>query len=164
MIFVCRLVQLLVALSLLGISASTYLWRDGIHQSLEPAIQIAQLALYVCLGVHFFDVVLNADSLQGYVAVLGLLAILTPPPFEHRAFVHASLLLAVTWFTYVYRDVWPLATFNGSPADLAEGTMLWAKIALLSLGGVGIPLLTPRKYTPVDIKVSGFCALPRRGH
>ncbi|EIW53706.1 multidrug resistance-associated ABC transporter [Trametes versicolor FP-101664 SS1] len=90
---------------------------------------------------------------QGYVGVLGLLAILAPPPLEHRAFVHASLLLAVTWFTYVYRDVWPLATFNGSPADLAEGSMLWAKIALLSLGGVGIPLLTPRKYTPVNIKI-----------
>lgn len=47
-ILVCRLVQLLVSLSLLGISASTYPWRDGIHESSEPVIQIAQIALYVC--------------------------------------------------------------------------------------------------------------------
>lgn len=153
---VCRLVQLLVSLSLLGISASTYPWRDGIHESSEPVIQIAQIALYVCPEVYFFDVALNASSLQGYVSVLRLLEVLAPPPLEHRAFVHASLLLAVTWCIYVYRDVWPFSTSNGSPADLAEGKMLWAKIALLSLGGVAVPLITPRKYTPVNIKVRVF--------
>ncbi len=85
--------------------------------------------------------------------MLGLLAILGNSPLEHRAFAHASLLLAVAWCVYLYRDVWPLATFTESPADLGEGSILWVKIALLFLGGVVIPLLAPRKYPPLDAKV-----------
>ncbi|KAL1939038.1 hypothetical protein VTO73DRAFT_10298 [Trametes versicolor] len=35
------------------------------------------------------------------------------------------------------------------PADVAEGKILWAKLALLSLAGVVVPLLTPGQYTPI---------------
>ncbi|KAF7368478.1 Multidrug resistance-associated ABC transporter protein [Mycena venus] len=44
----------------------------------------------------------------------------------------------------------PLATFTGVPADLGEGWRLWAKIVLLSITAVIIPLFTPRQYVPVD--------------
>ncbi len=160
-LFFCRLVQLLVVLGLLGISASTYLWRDNMHDSQAPAIQIAQCALYVCPGDRFFDVALNANFSQGYVGLLALLAILGTPPLEHRAFIHASIVLAVTWFVYMYRDVWPLATLTEPPADQAEGKFLWAKVALLSLGGVLVPLLTPRKYTSTNPEVCVSCILLR---
>lgn len=109
------------------------------------------------------DVVLNANSLQIYVGISGLLAIFGNPPLEQRAFAHASILLAVTWCVYMYRDVWPLATFTESPADLAEGKVLWAKVALLFLGGVALPLLTPRQYIPLNPKVRVFLFLLRRG-
>lgn len=109
------------------------------------------------------DVVLNANSLQIYVGMLGLLAIFGNPPLGHHAFAHASLLLAVTWGAYMYRNVWPLATLTESPADLAEGKVLWAKVALLFLGGVVLPLLTPRQYIPLNAKVRVFLFLLRRG-
>ena len=54
---------------------------------------------------------------------------------------------------YVYRDIWPLATFNLRPADLADGPLLWAKIGLLTFTAVIIPLFIPRQYTPIDPKV-----------
>ncbi|EIW53710.1 P-loop containing nucleoside triphosphate hydrolase protein [Trametes versicolor FP-101664 SS1] len=130
----CRLIQLLVVLGLLGISASAILRHDSIHESAELDIQIAQCAFYI------------------YVGMLGLLAIFGNPPLEQRVFAHASILIAVTWCVYMYRDVWPLATFTESPADLAEGKVLWAKVALLFLGGVALPLLTPRQYIPLNPK------------
>lgn len=108
-------------------------------------------------------VVLNTNSPQIYVGMLGLLAISGNPPLEHRAFAHASILLAVTWGVYMYRNVWPLATFTESPADLAEGKVLWAKVALLFLGGVALPLLTPRQCIPLNAKVRVYLFLLWRG-
>lgn len=43
----CRLIQLLVVLSLLVISASAVLRRDSLYESAELDIQIAQCAFYV---------------------------------------------------------------------------------------------------------------------
>ncbi len=49
-IFTCQLVQFLVVLGLLGISASTVLGRDSIYASLGLDIQITQCAFYVRTG------------------------------------------------------------------------------------------------------------------
>lgn len=67
--------------------------------------------------------------------------------------MHASWLLFLLWSVYLYRDVWPLATVDLVPADMAEGTLLWVKIALLSIVGFVIPIVIPRKYTPINMKV-----------
>jgi hypothetical protein len=64
---------------------------------------------------------------------------------------------------YVYRDLLPLATFTGVPADLSEGRRLWAKIALLFITAVMIPLFTPQQYIPVDPLVSFQVSLLRGG-
>ena len=63
---------------------------------------------------------------------------------------HLSSLLLVTFSVYVYRDVWPSLTFTLVPADRWEGALLWAKIGLLSVPGIVIPLITPRQYVPLD--------------
>ncbi len=57
------------------------------------------------------------------------------------------------WAVYLYRDVWPVATVNLAPADKAEGPFLWAKIALLSVAGFVVPMIIPKKYTPVNPEV-----------
>ena len=64
--------------------------------------------------------------------------------------LHLNIILVATFALYVYRDLWPLATFNLEPLDEKEGTLLWVKVILLSLTAVIIPLVTPRVYTPVD--------------
>ena len=54
---------------------------------------------------------------------------------------------------YAYRDLYPLATYTKQPADKGEGQILYAKLAVLCLTAVVIPLFAPRIYTPVDPKV-----------
>ncbi|KAJ3511583.1 hypothetical protein NLJ89_g4015 [Agrocybe chaxingu] len=54
---------------------------------------------------------------------------------------------------YVYRDIWPLATYVQPPEDGPEGLTLWLKIVVLFTTAVIIPLFVPRRYVPVDPKV-----------
>lgn len=66
---------------------------------------------------------------------------------------HISVLLLVTFAVIFYRDIYPLATYTRSPMDLSEGWALWAKVTILSLTSIAIPLFTPRRYIPVDPNV-----------
>ncbi|KAL7284523.1 hypothetical protein ACG7TL_001814 [Trametes sanguinea] len=88
----------------------------------------------------------------GYTWILSVFALFGNTRLNRVAFIHTSLLLAITWTVYMYRDVWPLATSDLSPADAAEGAILWAKLCLLSLSGIFIPLFIPRKYIPINPK------------
>jgi hypothetical protein len=63
-------------------------------------------------------------------------------------------LLLVLLATYLYRDVWPLATYTETPVDIAQGRFLWAKIVVLVFTALVIPLFVPRRYVPVDPTVS----------
>ena len=66
---------------------------------------------------------------------------------------HINSVLIVAFATYIYRDVWPLATFTEQPLD-AIGPLLYAKMSLLTLTAVLIPLFVPRRYIPVDPEVN----------
>ncbi|RPD55478.1 P-loop containing nucleoside triphosphate hydrolase protein [Lentinus tigrinus ALCF2SS1-6] len=140
-IFVYRIIQLLGILSLLGISVAQFLMSDSISISLSAltasrTLQAVQIAVYA------------------YLSVLGFLQVFSQDPLGGRAYDHASWLLFLLWSIYMYRDVWPLATVNLVQADKAEGPLLWAKIALLSVIGVIVPVVIPRKYNPVNPKES----------
>jgi hypothetical protein len=63
------------------------------------------------------------------------------------------LVLLSVFGVYLYRDIWPLATFTEEPEDLQEGYMLWIKFSTTILTAVFIPLFIPRQYVPVDPKV-----------
>jgi hypothetical protein len=63
---------------------------------------------------------------------------------------HLAVVLLVTFLVYVYRDLFPLMTFTEKPEDLYEGELLWAKVAVLAVVGVIIPLVSPRQYIPFD--------------
>jgi hypothetical protein len=65
--------------------------------------------------------------------------------------------MLVIFGVYIYRDLWPLATFAIEPRDTAEGWILVAKIIILFVTAIVVPLLMPRIYIPVDPKVN--CAL-----
>lgn len=40
--------------------------------------------------------------------------------------------------------------------DLSEGSLLWLKIGILTVSGALVPLLVPRKYSPVNPKVANL--------
>ncbi|KAH9886263.1 P-loop containing nucleoside triphosphate hydrolase protein [Cubamyces lactineus] len=132
-----RLIQLLCVVALLVLS-------------ILPVVHTAQAKgrvsdAYLILGIsHCF--------LYVYVSVLNVLSLLGSTQTNIRAFNHASTILAVAWGVYMYRDVWPLATIYLAPEDAPEGVVMWIKLGLLSLSGVIVPLLSPRKYVPIDPK------------
>ena len=64
------------------------------------------------------------------------------------------MLLLLTLSVYVYRDIWPLATYSLEPEDKAEGNILWIKISVLVVTAIVIPLFIPNAYVPVDPEVS----------
>ena len=66
---------------------------------------------------------------------------------------HNNLVLFITLVVYIYRDVWPLATYTEIPLDESEGALLWTKLVVLFTTAVIIPLVIPRQYVPVDPKV-----------
>lgn len=53
-------------------------------------------------------------------------------------------------------------TYMDAPQDLEEGRILWAKVLVLTLLGVIVPLTIPRQYSPVDPKV--LCVLLKPIH
>jgi len=54
---------------------------------------------------------------------------------------------------YIYRDIWPLATYDSDPKDRHDQSMLWYKIGLLAILTVVIPLSMPTQYVPINAKV-----------
>ncbi|KAJ7283157.1 P-loop containing nucleoside triphosphate hydrolase protein [Mycena rebaudengoi] len=86
---------------------------------------------------------------QLYASLLALLST-NSTRTRQQLIRHANTVLFVAFAVYVYRDVFPLATFTRVPEDLHEGPILWAKISLLFATAIVVPLFTPRQYIPVD--------------
>ena len=72
---------------------------------------------------------------------------------------HNNFVLFITLAVYVYRDIWPLATYTENPVDGSEGALLLAKLVVLFTTAVIIPLVVPRQYVPVDPKVNTASAM-----
>ncbi|KDR83121.1 hypothetical protein GALMADRAFT_263529 [Galerina marginata CBS 339.88] len=85
-----------------------------------------------------------------YATVLALFSFQTRPSNWNTRYHNVVLLSALG--VYAYRDILPLATYNLEPVDKAEGNIIWAKIALLSVSAVLIPLFIPYAYIPLDPK------------
>ncbi|KAF9066068.1 hypothetical protein BDP27DRAFT_1424214 [Rhodocollybia butyracea] len=87
-----------------------------------------------------------------YTSLLALVSVTAKPRWSKVIIRHLNTVLLVVFCVYLYRDVYPLASFIHSPQDLHEGAALWAKIAILAILAVWIPLAIPRRYVPFDPK------------
>ncbi|KAJ7646982.1 P-loop containing nucleoside triphosphate hydrolase protein [Roridomyces roridus] len=87
-----------------------------------------------------------------YTTVLAIVSLASSERVSRTVVPHINTILLFVFGVYFYRDILPLATYNLHPKDLSEGPILWAKISVLFIAGVAIPLLVPRKYTPLDPK------------
>ncbi|KAJ7042972.1 multidrug resistance-associated ABC transporter [Mycena alexandri] len=92
----------------------------------------------------------NPSATYIYVSMLALVSILGQPPISDNAASHLTVVLISTLAVYLYRDVLPLGTVFDTPKDSSEGIRLWLKICLLAFAGCLVPLLTPRRYSPVN--------------
>ncbi|KAG9012453.1 hypothetical protein FRB94_006069 [Tulasnella sp. JGI-2019a] len=138
------------------------------HGSLTAyLLHAARFALCLALlGVSIYAVEMKSDdsvrrlppqstpTLQAafylYASLLSLLTVLGNHRAARVASTHLTLLLLVAFGLFVYRDVFPLAALGKVPQDGADGWITWLRIGLLGVAGVVIPLITPRRYDPVD--------------
>ncbi|KAI0782766.1 hypothetical protein C8Q75DRAFT_885975 [Abortiporus biennis] len=63
---------------------------------------------------------------------------------------HLVLVLLFPWVVFLYRDVWPLATYTLAPIDGEKGWIIWTQVSLLTIVAAIIPLISPRRYVPFD--------------
>ncbi|KAG5653499.1 hypothetical protein H0H81_012709 [Sphagnurus paluster] len=85
-----------------------------------------------------------------YASLLALVSASVKPRWSRVVSKHINVLLLVSFGVYFYRDVFPLATYTWSPIDISEGWALWAKVIVLGLTSIAIPLFVPRRYIPID--------------
>jgi hypothetical protein len=88
--------------------------------------------------------------IQAYAVILATLNAFALVRASSVFSFHLSIVSFALLAVYVYRDVWPLMTYTLRPADEIEGRLLWAKITLIMLAGLVLPLFEPYPYIPVD--------------
>ncbi|KZT60640.1 P-loop containing nucleoside triphosphate hydrolase protein [Calocera cornea HHB12733] len=85
-----------------------------------------------------------------YAALLSLLAVLLSGPARGRCSFHAAILLFIQFLVFTWRNLLPLTTYTGTPADGAVPWLLWTRGAFVTLVGFLLPLLVPQVYVPYD--------------
>jgi hypothetical protein len=78
-----------------------------------------------------------------------LLCLRPATPVRKQLIAHLDLLLFLAFCLYSYRDLWPLLTYYLRPSDV-NTPVTWARVSLLFVAAVIIPLIRPRTYVPVD--------------
>ncbi|KAI0742214.1 hypothetical protein C8Q80DRAFT_1186678 [Daedaleopsis nitida] len=124
-----RIVRMLSSFALLALSIADFVLDQSNSRWLSFSL----------VGTYTYASLLAFGSIASCVTLSALFA------------QHLAAVLLFTWAVYAYRDLWPLATFNLQPAD-AQGLLLWAKVALLTVAAIVVPILAPREYIPVDPK------------
>ncbi|KAI0803028.1 hypothetical protein BC629DRAFT_1491319 [Irpex lacteus] len=83
-----------------------------------------------------------------YLTLLALVSLTNASKIATLARTHLVYIALFVWALFAYRDIWPLATYTLTPADVSEGPLIWAKIALLTVVAIIVPLISPRVYIP----------------
>jgi hypothetical protein len=82
--------------------------------------------------------------------LLAFLALVhSPGPGRSVLDVSLVLILLIIFTVFAIRDLAPLCTYHGLPAD-GNGWPLWTLIGDLTLIGIIVPLLMPRQYVPIE--------------
>ncbi|KAJ7501621.1 hypothetical protein B0H11DRAFT_2275231 [Mycena galericulata] len=140
-IFAFELVRVVACLALLGLSIASVALTETHGEwgkTLENSLSVTEW-LQVAICTSFF-----------YACILAIGTVSAKRSRSQVLVKHLNTLLLVTFFVYVYRDVFPLITYHRIPLDLVEGWIIWAKLIALLVAAVIVPLFIPRPYIPVD--------------
>ncbi|PBK69165.1 hypothetical protein ARMSODRAFT_1019154 [Armillaria solidipes] len=156
-IFFYMVFRFLSSLALLGLSAASLVLdeRDRIHDN---------VGLYGKWGKkhkgkkEHSRAFTNEEWLEAslcltflYTSFLALIAVTAKPRCSRVVARHFNVVLLAAFGVYFYRDLFPLLTYT-LPMQDPESSILWAKIVLLDVVAVLVPLVMPRAYIPVDAK------------
>ncbi|KAJ7088646.1 P-loop containing nucleoside triphosphate hydrolase protein [Mycena epipterygia] len=101
-------------------------------------------------GTSDVDMIIEPAAFA-YASLLAVLSLISASRATHfNITTHLNIILLTSLAVYFYRDIVPLASFNQIPLDASEGSILWAKIGILGLAGIVVPLTIPRRYTPIN--------------
>ncbi|KAJ6598427.1 P-loop containing nucleoside triphosphate hydrolase protein [Mycena vulgaris] len=144
--------RLIMCLSLLGLSvlSSLYSKNDGDERPLIGGFQTVGSRVQMLSDAAWLNGGMSLTFASCYLSILASVSLCVTPPWKKTLQRHLCLVLLVVVVTYVYRDIYPLATFTQAPRDLSEGWILWTKLGLIGLAAVILPLVEPRQYMPVD--------------
>ncbi|TDL20538.1 P-loop containing nucleoside triphosphate hydrolase protein [Rickenella mellea] len=81
-----------------------------------------------------------------YVGTLAGCAIFLSPQWRDISYAHTSLLLLSMLAVHMYLEVWPLAAMDSSVG--MPYWLIWLRLGLLSVGGIIVPLISPRPFRP----------------
>ncbi|KAJ7785936.1 hypothetical protein B0H16DRAFT_1681200 [Mycena metata] len=156
-IFAFKLVRVAACLTLLGLSIASFAitetrkpgtsifgkWGKKHPKKTKPETLTLSTAewLQLAMCMTFF-----------YTSILAIVTVSAKRRWSQVAVKHLNTVMLLTTAVYVYRDVFPLVTYQLVPQDLAEGWIIWAKAIALIVTTVIIPLFIPRLYVPVDPK------------
>ncbi|PBK77153.1 hypothetical protein ARMSODRAFT_949046 [Armillaria solidipes] len=156
-IFFYMVFRFLSSLALLGLSAASLVLdeRDRIHDN---------VGLYGKWGKkhkgkkEHSRAFTNEEWLEAslcltflYTSFLALIAVTAKPRCSRVVARHFNVVLLAAFGVYFYRNLFPLLTYT-LPMQDPESSILWAKIVLLGVVAVLVPLIMPRAYIPVDAK------------
>ncbi|KDR83050.1 hypothetical protein GALMADRAFT_866663 [Galerina marginata CBS 339.88] len=143
-IFTYATARLIGCLVLLGLSTKTLLgcprWRWREHGAAPKWTRVFVECPEVFMTLTFL-----------YASILTI-ASMSVKKWTTLATRYNIIVLLSALGVYIYRDIWPLATYTEHPKDTAHDEFLWYKIALLSFTAAVVPLFVPRRYIPVDPK------------
>ncbi|KZO92652.1 hypothetical protein CALVIDRAFT_601298 [Calocera viscosa TUFC12733] len=85
-----------------------------------------------------------------YAALLSLLALVLSGSSRALCSFHAASLLFIQFLVFFWRNLLPLTTYGGAPADGTLPWLLWTRGCFVTLVGFALPALVPRVYVPYD--------------
>lgn len=158
LLLICKVERFLGSAGLLGLSLYDLIIEGKNHGFVGDVLlesrnlpQLGLVATYVSFVAIDGLTLLIVYKCKWYTTILCALALI--PNMWSQTFIrHTNFVLIAAFAMYIYRDVWPLATFTEQPLD-AFGPLLYAKMSLLTLTAMLIPLFVPRRYIPVDPEV-----------
>ncbi|KAF9481117.1 multidrug resistance-associated ABC transporter [Pholiota conissans] len=138
-IYLYAVARFIGCMILLGLSSFTLLRSSGIKfgPNMLPLL-VQNPETYIFL-TYLYSSFISLTSLSAYESTV-------------ISMRYNTLILLSAFSVYVYRDIWPLATYNDIPVDASEGILLWIKLSVLFITAAVIPLFVPTKYTPADPK------------
>ncbi|KAI0650859.1 multidrug resistance-associated ABC transporter [Trametes meyenii] len=138
-IFSFKVARLLLSLALLGLSIAS-ITLNGSDDDDEAYSLNTRWVAFGIIGTY------------AYASLLAFISVISSLSLSALVSSHAAFILFVSWVVFFYRDLWPLATFTQNPLDAVEGPLLWAKVAILTLAAIAVPIFAPQPYIAVDPK------------
>ncbi|KAI5122640.1 hypothetical protein M0805_008724 [Coniferiporia weirii] len=115
---------------------------------------IRLLSIFALLSLDIYELSIGQGSnallyqppFYVYVSLLAISSTIAPPRWRDVASRQLAFLLFADFVVYFILDAWPYATMTPTPFDPASDPITWARLALLTFGGLVVPLIMPRPF------------------